>query len=93
MRLNDQRPYSILQLFFAYVFLHDPTDKLRFGPVGGATFSKADRFPEKAKRQDRPGVQLCLESPLSTSMDLGAACFRRSVCGFSSRQKHFCRDL
>ncbi|CAK9108118.1 unnamed protein product [Durusdinium trenchii] len=46
---------------------------------GGATFSKADRFPEKAKRQDRPGVQLCLESPLSTSMDLGAACFRMPV--------------
>ena len=42
---------------------------------GGSTFSRGERFPEKAKRAGG-GVQLCVESPLSTGMDLGAACFR-----------------
>lgn len=45
---------------------------------GGSIFSKTDRFPEKNKRGSG-GPQLCLESPLSTQMDLGGACFRMPV--------------
>eukprot|EP00438_Fugacium_kawagutii_P031625 Skav216549 [mRNA] locus=scaffold1776:286596:287948:- [translate_table: standard] len=45
---------------------------------GGSIFSKTDRFPEKTKRATG-GPQLCLESPLSPSMDLGGACFRMPV--------------
>mmetsp|Transcript_8267 Transcript_8267/g.10271 ORF Transcript_8267/g.10271 Transcript_8267/m.10271 type:complete len:479 (-) Transcript_8267:11-1447(-) len=45
---------------------------------GGSIFSKSDRFPERNKR-NTGGPQLCLESPLSTSMDLGGACFRMPV--------------
>ena len=45
---------------------------------GGSIFTKTERFPEKNKRNTN-GPQLCLESPLSTSMDLGGACFRMPV--------------
>lgn len=45
---------------------------------GGSVFPKTERFPEKNKRSTG-GPVLCLESPLSTSMDLGGACFRMPV--------------
>lgn len=45
---------------------------------GGSTFAKAERgWPNN--RRGGAGVQLCLESPLGPSADLGGACFRMAV--------------
>ncbi|CAJ1368763.1 unnamed protein product [Effrenium voratum] len=47
---------------------------------GGAIFAKGERFPNSEKKRGPPtGVTLCVESPLTPAMDLGAACFRMPV--------------
>lgn len=49
---------------------------------GGRVLSKADRIKSgkgKGKSKGKGGPTLCLESPLDSSVDLGAACFRMAV--------------
>lgn len=45
---------------------------------GGRTFNKAER-PSKGGKKGRGGLELCLESPLDSSLDLGSPCFRMAV--------------